>query len=307
MKRPALIVVQIVHISGPLKGEIQEFSGDTITIGRHPSCSVRFPADLTVVSRKHAEIVREGNQFRLMDQSSNGTFVNGKSVREAFLKNGDVMMFAEGGPKASFLTEIREATGEVVKEMPQTAPPIAQMPPPPPPMPKGQVFREPPRPEPPLSRPVPQTPDPAVLQRVNVPLTIQYGPTIRSFKVLPMTIGKSPKCEFVLNHKEILDLHAQIFFFNDEYWIKDLTGRGLVSINLRPIHVQGPLRPNDGVALSPLGPKFLFLGDGRLAEVPEPEERLMDTGQKREKEVRHSEEKAEKQGFLRRVKKILKP
>ena len=58
MKRAPVIVTQLVHIQGPLKGEIQEFSEAAISIGRDPSNSVRFPKDLTTLSRKHAEIVR---------------------------------------------------------------------------------------------------------------------------------------------------------------------------------------------------------------------------------------------------------
>ncbi|TRZ98075.1 MAG: FHA domain-containing protein, partial [Deltaproteobacteria bacterium] len=94
MKRPPIIVVQLIHLSGPLKGQIQEFAEGSILVGRHPSCHVRFPADVTVLSRKHAEIVREGNQFRLVDKSTNGTFVNGKRITETFLKSGDVLDFS---------------------------------------------------------------------------------------------------------------------------------------------------------------------------------------------------------------------
>ena len=99
MKRPPIIVVQLIHLSGPLKGQIQEFAEGSILVGRHPSCHVRFPADVTALSRTHAEIVRDGNQFRLVDKSTNGTFVNGKRITETFLKSGDVLAFAEGGPK----------------------------------------------------------------------------------------------------------------------------------------------------------------------------------------------------------------
>ncbi len=111
MKRPPVIVVQLIHIQGPLKGEIQDFSESAILIGRLPSCHLRFPNDLAYISRKHAEIVREGNQFKLIDHSANGTFVNGKKVKETYLKDGDVLTFSEGGPKVSFLTQMKESRG----------------------------------------------------------------------------------------------------------------------------------------------------------------------------------------------------
>ena len=114
MGRATDIAVQLVHIQGPLTGEIQEFSEPVISIGRHPSCHVHFPKDLTIISRKHAAIIREGNRFKLTDQSTNGTFVNGKGVKNAYLKDGDILTFAKGGPKVSFLTKMMERRPEPV-------------------------------------------------------------------------------------------------------------------------------------------------------------------------------------------------
>jgi pSer/pThr/pTyr-binding forkhead associated (FHA) protein len=266
MKRPPVIVVQLIHIFGPLKGEIQEFSDPAISIGRHPSSQVCFPPDLTLVSRNHADIIREGNQFKLIDHSANGTFVNGKRVKEITLKNGDVLAFAEGGPKVSFLTQIREDSSEV------------QTPPAPPlPLPKKSEI-EPPRPsgerpsyaKPPASPPSEEAPDEGPAQMSRVPLSIQYGPTIRSFKQLPVIIGRSPKCDFILDHPAIFDQHAQILFSQNQYWMKDLTGQGSVRVNRQPVSIQTPLKLNDEVALSPQGPVFRFLGEGRFAEMMEP-------------------------------------
>ncbi len=84
MKKAPTIIMQLVHIQGPMKGQIQEFSEPEISIGRHPSCHVQFPKDLSLISRQHARIVREGNRFKLVDQSANGTFLNGKQVKRHF-------------------------------------------------------------------------------------------------------------------------------------------------------------------------------------------------------------------------------
>ena len=265
-KRPPAIVVQLVHISGPLKGQIQEFSEPAIFIGRHPSSHLQFPLDLTSISRKHAEIVREGNQFKLIDHSANGTFVNGKRVKEATLKNGDVLAFSEGGPKVSFLTQIKEVPPELENPVPppaaETAPPRAE--------PKYE-------PRPPVEgrplQPHPSVEAEVLVQPVKVSLIIQYGPTIRSYKELPITLGKNPKSDFAIDHPAVLDQHAQIFFSQNKYWIKDLTGRRLVSVNHAPISLQASLQPNDEVSLTPKGPVFRFLGEGRLLEVEEPAEK----------------------------------
>ena len=256
-KRPPQIVVQLVHIAGPMKGQIQDFTGGLITIGRHPSCHLCFPKDLTAISRKHAEIVREGNQFRLIDHSTNGTFVNGKRATRVVLKSGDVIEFSELGPKVSFLAEIREGTFEA-----ETPPPHPLLPTPtePTPIPPSQ----PPLPSKSTDQP------PPIVQPVKAPLIIQYGPTLRSFRELPVMIGTSPQCHFVLEHPALAAQQAQILFVQERYWVRDLTGLRAVHVNRQPIGDQAPLEPNDELALSPQGPYFRFLGGGRLAEVAEP-------------------------------------
>ena len=263
MKQPPVIVVQLIHILGPLKGQIQEFAEPVISIGRHSSSHLRFPADLTSISRKHAEIIREGNQFKLVDHSVNGTYVNGKRVKETYLKNGDVLTFAEeGGPKVSFLTQIKEGLPEV-----------ESMPPPPPPPPRERPKVEPQRPvevKPRVAQPLIERPEEVLIQSVKASLVIQYGPTLRSFKQLPITIGKNPQCDFKLEHPSILDHHIQIFFSQNQYWVKDLTGQRSVRINHQPISVQAPLKLNDDLSLSPNGPTFRFIGEGRLVEAAAP-------------------------------------
>ena len=48
-------------------------------IGRHPECT--FQINSNMVSRKHAKIVKNGNEFVVEDLGSgNGTFVNGKKI-----------------------------------------------------------------------------------------------------------------------------------------------------------------------------------------------------------------------------------
>jgi pSer/pThr/pTyr-binding forkhead associated (FHA) protein len=95
MTRLPEIVVRLIHIKGPLKGRIQEFTEHRIGIGRHPANAVCFPSDLDIVSRNHADIVREGNRFKIIDHSTNGTYVGNKRVTEAYLRDGDVLSIAD--------------------------------------------------------------------------------------------------------------------------------------------------------------------------------------------------------------------
>jgi pSer/pThr/pTyr-binding forkhead associated (FHA) protein len=274
------ISVQLVHIQGPLKGEIQDLSASEIRIGRHPDCQVVFPKDLTTLSRVHATIAREGNRFKLIDQSTNGTYVNGQRVTEAYLKDGDVLMFAEGGPKVSFLTQ----TGKPGPVAAHSAPPIPRVPPAPPAGFESRVTASaafsapPPTPRPtPMNPPGPSGPHstaspapPVAPQSVKAPLAIQFGPALKSFQTLPIVIGSGPGCDFNISHPHVTDRHAQIFFAGDQYWVKDLTGRASLLINGQPIHGQGALLPDAQLALSDRGPKFRFIAGGRLAEIDEP-------------------------------------
>lgn len=261
MKTAPDIIVQLIHIEGPLKGQILEVSDPEIKIGRHPSCQLQFPADFNIISRQHATITREGNRFKLTDHSANGTIVNGKKIKEVYLKDGDVITIADGGPKVSFLTQAGVAAPAQAKAPAPQPPPAHEVvyPAPQPPEARAAIPQPPP-----VSRPA----EPAAPPRESKePLVIQYGPTLRSFDRLPLRIGKHPSCGFHLDHNAIHDLHAEIYFADGDYWVRDLTGRHLVTVNGGPADQGMPLRLNDELFLSPSGPFFQFLGKGRLGEV----------------------------------------
>ena len=311
MKSPPVIIVQLVHISGPMKGQIQEFAERMITIGRKPSNHLKFPADFTNISRDHAEIVREGNKFRLIDHSANGTFVNGKRVQEVYLRDGDVLMFAEGGPKVSFLTQTKEGVASVETVAParpkefreETRPPIRPE--------SSTAEEECIKPQtfvhPGVAQRKVEKPESVVVQKMNVPLVIQYGPVIRSYKMVPVIIGKRPGCDFVIQHPALYDQHIQIFFNENQYWVKDLTGKALVQLNNRPIGFHAQLNVNDDIALSPQGPVFRFLGEGRLAEISEPviEQPVVPLREKKVADQVFPQDKAPK-GLLAKLKDNLK-
>ncbi len=277
MQHAPAINIQIVHIQGPLLGEIQEFSEAEISIGRLPECHVRFPKELIVVSRTHGIIVREGNRFKFIDQSTNGSFVNGKKIDQAYLQDGDVLMFSEGGPKVSFLTKTVEQTQgiqPVVEQKPVKEPEQATG------IDTGSEPSAVRNPEEPAARlpespPVAQTPpepeqaDQISEQRVKASLIIQYGPTIKSFNELPVTLGRHQTCDIIIDHPAILDKHAQFFFKQNTYRVQDLTGKNIISINEEPIGLQAALLPDAEIALSPSGPSFKFIGGGRLLEIEE--------------------------------------
>jgi len=79
----ALVLVR----SGALAGARYLLDAPVTTVGRHPEADIFF--DDVTVSRRHAEIIRTGTVFEILDQRSlNGTYVNGERVDRSVLGNG---------------------------------------------------------------------------------------------------------------------------------------------------------------------------------------------------------------------------
>ena len=69
-------------------GRRVQIGEDALVIGRMPECDV--PLSDSNVSRRHAEVRRQGTGFVVVDLgSTNGTRVNGAQVKERLLNNGD--------------------------------------------------------------------------------------------------------------------------------------------------------------------------------------------------------------------------
>ena len=67
-------------------------NGDSATIGRSPDQDLVLKE--AFVSRRHALITRQSGDYELVDQnSSHGTYLNGKRIARASLKSGDTLQF----------------------------------------------------------------------------------------------------------------------------------------------------------------------------------------------------------------------
>jgi hypothetical protein len=86
-------------------GEAQEIIVDQVEIGRDPKCQVRFDESFQTVSRRHAAIVKDGDNWKLVPLSdTNPTLLNGiKAQKEWFLQNGDEIQLSINGPKLGFI------------------------------------------------------------------------------------------------------------------------------------------------------------------------------------------------------------
>jgi len=86
-------------------GESQKIIVDQIELGRDPSCQVRFDESFQTVSRRHAAIVKDGDNWKLVQLShTNSTYLNGHKVtNEWYLQNGDEIQLSTNGPKLGFI------------------------------------------------------------------------------------------------------------------------------------------------------------------------------------------------------------
>lgn len=81
----------ILDISGI---ERFDFTGRSIVMGRGDDSDLQLPfAD---VSRQHAKIIFQDNQYRIVDlESTNGTFLNGVKITDAVIQPNDVISLAD--------------------------------------------------------------------------------------------------------------------------------------------------------------------------------------------------------------------
>ena len=99
---PAAMRAQLLHLSGPRRGRTDTPAGAEIVIGTAPDAEVHFPPGAGVATR-HATISFDDCGCDFVLRAVDGdVFVEHRQVRELILKNGDLVEFGAGGPKARF-------------------------------------------------------------------------------------------------------------------------------------------------------------------------------------------------------------
>ena len=316
-KTPPSLVVQLVHISGtlPLNGKVLICTEPEILIGRYNDYTLQFPKDEVLVSRKHAVIQREGNRFKLTDYSKNGTFVNGKKVtKEAYITNGDTLMFAQGGPVIAFMVSSPKGPekDKIAPHIPSQRDRENAV------QKTGEESQRP--------TPIPQKPLSVLKEADEYSFRIEhnfrittlpfgnYGPSVKSFNKLPITVGKNPGCDFIIMRPPILDEHIQIFYLQKKYWLKDLTGQSLVVINQTPVQNESALESDDIIALTSEGPffryRFISSNNAILNEIeesfPQQEEDISAPKEPLHEEDEESEDKTKDLSFFSKIKGLWK-
>jgi hypothetical protein len=86
-------------------GESQKIIVDQVELGRDSACQVRFDEAFETVSRRHAAIVKEGENWKIIPLSqTNTTLVNGQVITgETVLNSGDEIRLSSRGPLMGFI------------------------------------------------------------------------------------------------------------------------------------------------------------------------------------------------------------
>lgn len=91
----------LIGTSGNWSGKVISLDKETMTVGRSGTDVI---LDEPSVSTKHAQIVREGDRWKIIDlMSANGVYVNGKKTQVAYLSPGDAVRF--GRLEMRFVTD----------------------------------------------------------------------------------------------------------------------------------------------------------------------------------------------------------
>lgn len=177
-----------------LSGASHDITKDEATVGRDPTSDI-VVADGSV-SRRHARLVRRGNDWAVVDQgSANGTFLDSQRVADAVFRPGQELRFGavafrvEGDQPTEDMTAVE---AEDVLEPTTFAPPPPPVAAPPPPPPPPAVVAPPPLPAAPPRSATPARPPwdtappmlPSRPQRSSAPVP-QIGPE-------PLRKGKGP-------------------------------------------------------------------------------------------------------------------
>lgn len=97
---------------GPLSETSYRIRGDVFQVGRDPGNGLVIEGpDASIVSSRHMEIRRSENTYRLVDlDSTNGTYLDGKRIREAVLQNNALITMGPGGPEFQFELQLAGQT-----------------------------------------------------------------------------------------------------------------------------------------------------------------------------------------------------
>lgn len=110
-----IILEHVTDSSSHKAGEKEEIIVNYVEIGRDPKCGIRYGEHEKTVSRRHAAITKEENNYVLVQLSkTNPTLLNGRPVNKKwYLQNGDLIQLSAEGPKLNFLVPQNKKSGSI--------------------------------------------------------------------------------------------------------------------------------------------------------------------------------------------------
>jgi ABC-type multidrug transport system ATPase subunit/pSer/pThr/pTyr-binding forkhead associated (FHA) protein len=223
-----------------------ELNREVTRLGRDPEGEVVIDADAAVVSRRHAEIRKSGEQFAVTDlKSFNGTLVNGQRIAGAVaLYGGDQIQLGVGGPVVRVVDPAHPSPAG------QAAAPGAQAPAMPQPIPSafGQIAAMAKRGETILlSSPTgslrPTTPpagtQPNLLARRSFDEQAQF------------TVGRAPDNDIRLDGLQISNRHARFMRADGSISVEDAGSTNGVYVNGERISGKREVKPSDVIQIGP--------------------------------------------------------
>ena len=253
---PYLLVIK----EGPSAGKTYPLEGDEIFIGRETDNTLQI--DSPGVSRKHARLIFQNNQYLLEDLgSSNGTFVNGERISIPWpLNNGDIISLGKmiqleyqvALPPVSMTmieSELPLAGGTVIEEVSQQTPIPTQLPATP-----ARPIQPPVEPQMTMigqEMPVPQKVTPPQL------IVAIAGQALKTYSLSKdrVTIGRAEDNEIVIDSQIVSRHHAYLECVQDAYLLNVLPEVGNpVLFDGRPLTASRKLRNGDILRIGSLDP-----------------------------------------------------
>lgn len=101
-----------------IDNQVFSLKEDTTTIGR--SLENDIVLHDPTISRRHLDVVEIAGDFWLVDKgSTSGTYLNGKQINKAQLRNGDVIMISQVMAKFVFdLPTVRQRAADRTDQLP---------------------------------------------------------------------------------------------------------------------------------------------------------------------------------------------
>jgi len=218
-----------------------ELNKEITRLGRDPEAEVVIDAAAAVVSRRHAEIKKTGEQFFISDlKSFNGTLVDGKRITETVaLFDGDEIQLGVGGPLLRLVDPAHPAPAKRSPGAPSASQPAI-------PSAFGQIAAM-------ASRQTIVSTGSSSLQPTTPPGSAQPQLLARlSFDTRPqLSVGRASDNDLRLDGLQISNHHARFTRTNGSVAVEDAGSTNGVYVNGERISGRRPVQLADIIQIGP--------------------------------------------------------